>query len=184
VFPGQWEYQIGPVVGINGPDQHWISRYILKRVAEDFGVEVTFEPKPIKGDWNGTGMHTNYSSESTRNEGGLDVIIKMMEKLSANHVNHIKLYGSHNEQRLTGAHETSSMTKFSYHVANRGASVRIPTCTRDDKKGYFEDRRPAGNADPYLCSGMIVDTTLNDGTLGLELVKAYEELGTTDRQDH
>jgi len=149
----------------------------MKRVAEDFGVEVTFEPKPIKGDWNGTGMHTNYSTESTRKEGGFDVIIGMMDKLAAKHAEHILVYGKDNQHRLTGAHETSSMKKFSYNVANRGASVRIPTCTRDDKKGYFEDRRPAGNCDPYLVSGMLVDTTLNEGEFGGQLVKAFEGFG-------
>jgi glutamine synthetase len=122
-------------------------------------------------------MHTNYSTESTRKEGGLDVIFGMMDKLAKRHIEHISVYGQGNENRLTGAHETSSMKKFSYHVANRGASVRIPTTTRDDKKGYFEDRRPAGNVDPYLVSGMLVDTTLNvsEGKYGDELVKAYSE---------
>jgi len=109
VFPGQWEYQVGPVEGIAGPDQLWVSRYILRRVAEDFGVEVTFEPKPIKGDWNGTGMHSNYSTVSTRNEGGFDVIIGMMDKLADKHSEHILVYGKDNQFRLTGAHETSSM---------------------------------------------------------------------------
>jgi len=156
----------------------------MKRVAEDFGVEVTFEPKPIKGDWNGTGMHTNYSTEDTRKEGGLDVINKMMEKLGATHKDHILVYGKDNHNRLTGAHETSAMDKFSFKLAHRGASVRIPTCTRDDKKGYFEDRRPAGNADAYLVSGMLVDTTVNGGTeLGQELVKAYKEFNQ-DKKSH
>jgi glutamine synthetase len=122
-------------------------------------------------------MHTNYSTESTRHEGGFDIIIGMMDKLAAKHAEHILLYGKDNAQRLTGAHETSSMKKFSYNVANRGASVRIPTCTRDDKKGYFEDRRPAGNADPYLVSGMLVDTTLNEGVFGSEFVKSYQAQG-------
>jgi len=177
VFPGQWEFQVGPVEGVHAPDQLWMARYILRRVAEDFGVEVTFEPKPVKGDWNGTGCHSNYSTLDTRNEGGFDVIIGMMDKLAAKHSEHILIYGKDNNLRLTGAHETSSMKKFSYNVANRGASVRIPTVTRDEKKGYFEDRRPAGNCDPYLVAGMLVDTTVNDGVLGAELVKAFGGFG-------
>jgi len=174
VFPGQWEFQVGPVEGIQGCDQLWVSRYILKRVAEDYGVDVTFEPKPVQGDWNGTGMHTNFSSTITRAEGGLEKIIGYMEKLSVKHTDHVKVYGTNNHLRLTGHHETSSMKKFSYDIAHRGCSVRIPSTTAANKSGYFEDRRPAGNSDPYLVGGMLVDTVCNDGQLGDKLVGAYD----------
>jgi glutamine synthetase len=174
VFPGQWEFQVGPVEGIHGCDQLWMSRYILKRVAEDYGVDVTFEPKPVQGDWNGTGMHTNFSTTLTRAEGGLDKIISYMERLSKKHTDHIKLYGTNNHLRLTGQHETASMKSFSYDIAHRGCSVRIPSTTAASKMGYFEDRRPAGNSDPYLVGGMLVDTVCNDGAMGDKLVGHYD----------
>ena len=175
VFPGQWEFQVGPVEGINGCDQFWMARYMLQRVCEEFDVDVTFEPKPVKGDWNGSGCHTNFSFESTRKEGGYERIIEAMDDLSKKHKDHIAVYGQDNEKRLTGAHETACIDKFSYGVANRGSSVRIPTSTASEKKGYFEDRRPAANCDPYLVGGMLVDTTILKGKFGEEMVNAYKK---------
>jgi len=174
VFPGQWEFQVGPVEGINGCDQFWMARYLLKRVCEEFDVDVTLEPKPVKGDWNGSGCHTNFSFESTRKEGGYERIIQAMEDLSKQHKAHITVYGEENDKRLTGEHETASIECFKYGIANRGSSVRIPTKTAADKKGYFEDRRPASNCDPYLVGGMLVDTTILRGKFGEEMVAAYQ----------
>jgi len=162
VLPGQWEFQVGPCVGIAAGDQMWMARYILHRVCEKHGVVASFEPKPIKGDWNGSGCHTNYSTKAMRDqENSLEtVMIPMMKKLESRHKEHIANYGKGNEERLTGKHETASMEKFSYGVANRGASIRIPNATAQQKKGYFEDRRPASNMDPYVVTGMIFQTTI------------------------
>jgi len=160
VMPGQWEYQIGPSVGIDSGDQCWLARYILNRVAEDFGAVVSYEPKPIKGDWNGAGAHTNYSTKSMREKGGYKEIIKAIEKLGKAHKKHMAAYGKDNEERLTGKHETAKYDVFKYGVADRGASVRIPRQTELDGKGYLEDRRPAANCDPYQVTGMIAETTI------------------------
>jgi len=162
VMPGQWEYQIGPCEGIQSGDQVWLSRYLMQRVCEDFGVRVSFDPKPKEGDWNGAGCHTNYSTEPMRNDGGYESIIKAIEKLGAKHDEHIAVYGKGNERRLTGAHETAPITQFSYGVAHRGASIRIPRQAKLEGKGYFEDRRPASNMDPYVVTAKIVQTTILD----------------------
>ena len=155
VAPGQWEYQVGPCEGIDSGDHLWMARYI---------IYVCLEPKPLVGDWNGSGCHTNYSTLAMREEGGLDEIYKAIKLLSTKHIEHIKVYGTGNEKRLTGKHETSSMHTFTSGVANRGASVRIGNRIVADGRGYFEDRRPSSNMDPYLVTSKIFDTTVNDVT--------------------
>lgn len=162
VMPSQWEYQVGPCLGIEMGDHLWVSRYILMRVAEEFNVVVSFDPKPIPGDWNGAGCHTNISTLEMREPGGMAAIIKAIDAFSLKHKEHIEAYdpskGADNARRLTGLHETASINQFSYGVAHRGCSIRIPRQCEKDGYGYFEDRRPASNCDPYTVTNRVVKT--------------------------
>ncbi|PPD79390.1 hypothetical protein GOBAR_DD23688 [Gossypium barbadense] len=222
VMPGQWEFQVGPTVGISAGDELWVARYVLERITEIAGVVLSFDPKPIQINsytlilmitgrlewcrcshqlqtlsgpvsdpsklpkWNYDGSSTGQASgedsevilypqaifkdpfrrgnniltKSMRCDGGYEVIKKAIEKLGARHTQHIAAYGEGNERRLTGRHETADINTFIWGVANRGASIRVGRDTEKAGKGYFEDRRPASNMDPYIVTSMIAETTI------------------------
>ena len=158
VMMGQWEFQIGVLDTLAVADQLWVARWLLERIAEEFEVEVSWAAKPIKGDWNGAGAHTNFSTKQMRANGGWDAIIAGCEALSTRVLEHVENYGDGIKDRLTGAHETAPWHTFSYGVSDRGSSIRIPGGVAREKKGYLEDRRPNANVDPYTVTRLMVET--------------------------
>ena len=157
---GQWEFQLFAKGAKKAGDEMWVARYLLDRLTEDYGYYIEYHPKPIKGDWNGSGMHANFSDTILRTCGDEKIFQKVCESFGKNIEKHISVYGADNDQRLTGAHETQSINEFSYGVSDRGASIRIPIGTVEEGwKGRLEDRRPASNADPYKIASVIISTT-------------------------
>ena len=165
VAAGQWEFQVFAKGAKRAGDETWVARYLLERTAEEYGLAIDWHPKPLGDtDWNGSGMHANFSNGVMRESGKEDTFNKICEQFGKNIERHISVYGADNDKRLTGAHETQAINQFSYGVSDRGASIRIPVATVGGGwKGRLEDRRPASNADPYKVAAAIVKTTKEAG---------------------
>jgi glutamine synthetase len=161
VATGQWEFQIFAKGAHDAGDQIWLARYLLERTGEKYGYAINYHPKPLGDtDWNGSGMHANFSNAAMRDLGDEAVFTKICENFGRHIERHMSVYGAYNNQRLTGKHETQSIDQFSYGVSDRGASIRIPVSTVvDGWKGRLEDRRTASNADPYKVAAAIIKTS-------------------------
>ncbi len=161
VAAGQWEFQVFAKGAKQAGDETWMARYLLERTGERYGYAINWHPKPLGDtDWNGSGMHANFSNRAMREDGKEEIFTKICEEFSKNIERHISVYGADNDQRLTGKHETQSIEMFSYGISDRGASIRIPITTpADGWIGRLEDRRTASNADPYKVAAAIIKTT-------------------------
>ena len=156
---GQWEFQLFAKGAKKAGDEIWIARYLLDRLTESYGYYIEYHPKPVKGDWNGSGMHANFSNTTLRTCGSKETYEKICEAFRPVTKEHISVYGAYNDERLTGLHETASINDFSYGVSDRGASIRIPIMVVENGwKGWLEDRRPASNGDPYKIAARIIKT--------------------------
>lgn len=159
VAAGQWEFQLFAKGAKRAGDEMWVARYMLERITEQYHYYIEFHPKPVKGDWNGSGMHANFSNSLLRSAGNQETYEAVCEAFRDVVDEHIAVYGAYNDQRLTGLHETQSIDQFSYGVSDRGASIRIPIATVENGwKGWLEDRRPASNGDPYKIAARIIKT--------------------------
>ena len=160
VAKGQWEFQVFGKGSAKAADDMWVARYLLLRLCEKYQVTVEWHCKPYKGDWNGSGMHCNFSTKQLREVGGKDYFLALMDAFDKNKEEHIAAYGPDNDQRLTGLHETQSIDMFSWGVADRGASIRVPhSFVKDDAyQGYLEDRRPNSEGDPYRVVSRVLKT--------------------------
>lgn len=163
VMFGCWEWQIGTTLGIKAADHLWLSRYIMARVAEEYGVQITYHPKPFGHKHPGVGMHHNFSTKKMRSEGGYQFILECIKRLEENHMKHMVNYGADeltNRMRLSGKFETAPFDKFSWGIANRKASIRLQRHIKENGKGFMEDRRPAGDCDPYKVCALLLETCL------------------------
>jgi glutamine synthetase len=160
VAKGQWEFQIFGKGSKKAADEVWMARYLLLRLTEQYGVDIEFHCKPLGDtDWNGSGMHCNFSTKYMREVGGKEYFEQLMAAFEKNLDDHIAVYGPDNHLRLTGKHETAPWNKFSYGVADRGASIRVPhSFVKNDYKGYLEDRRPNSQGDPYAIASQVLKT--------------------------
>ena len=160
VAAGQWEFQGFSKGAAEAGDEMWVARYLLERLGEKYGLAINWHPKPLGDtDWNGSGMHANFSNTTLRTCGSKETYEKICEAFRPVVKEHIAVYGADNDMRLTGKHETQSIHEFSFGVSDRGASIRIPIMTVEKGwKDWLEDRRPASNGDPYKIAARIIKT--------------------------
>ncbi len=159
----QWEFQIFGKGSKRAADEMWMARYLMLRLTEKYGVEIEFHCKPLGDtDWNGSGMHANFSTKYMREVGGKEYFEALMKAFEAAREDHIAVYGPVNHMRLTGKHETAAIHQFTYGIADRGASIRVPhSFANNGYKGYLEDQSRILEGDPYQIASQILPKTIS-----------------------
>ena len=165
---GQWEFQIFGKGSKRAADEMWMARYLLQRLTEKYGIDIEYHCKPLGDtDWNGSGMHCNFSTTYMREVGGKEYFEELMAAFDKNREDHIAVYGPDNHMRLTGKHETAPIEQVQLRRRRpRRLDPRAAQLRAQRLRGYLEDRRPNSQGDPYQIASQVLKTIASVPTRG------------------
>src|ERR1700704_1816403 len=98
VATGQWEFQIFAKGAKQAGDEIWVARYLLERIGESYGVSINWHCKPLGTlDWNGSGMHANFSNTTLRTANSKATFETICEAFRPAVAECVAVYGAYNE---------------------------------------------------------------------------------------